>query len=932
MSLLSTLCFIAVFFACHTVFSTPVYDWSGKDSVKIDKWLVLEPVRLVNAEGKPIIDLAIDPSSGNRLLCYLFDDYEKELDYVRSSLKPDQAYSFKHWTDHKWFEAKTDSNGWFRADKPGRQKTDNTISFGVIDVSVKDTLVVGIRFSFARNGFLFLNRQLLYSGENEAGLFPGYMRAVKYAYLYPGLNRIALKVDDLDGAVGGKLLLFPPENREQAIMSIKQPFLEDESRLLNRKIKAYGALKPLTDAEIDQVSAPQDSLKRVVRFLLDARKEADLVWQLTRNSRYGRAYDVHLNTLIQAIPLIREKKDPFSNLRGCVIWAYWSPVTESVVPFHAFIPDLKDGKKRHPLMLGLHGSNGISFQFLNLLAIINPPPPSTFILSPTGRGNLRYKGAGEADILDLIGLFQKTFPIDSDRIILAGSSMGAMGSYYLIGTHGSLFSCAIPFSGAVREPATMLTLSNRPMWAFHGLKDYVLPYLWSEMAERILDSLGGQFKYSSVANAGHGTPNTIMSDSGLGQWALKNTRPSDPDTVRISGRGPRPVRMDWFRVDQGRDMFRQFRITAVVLSRKKVAVWERNVGRFTVFGKPKLKKVYVDGQTVKIRKKGKTVSLVRDANGKWAQDLDPSAPAAINYGGIFSISRAPLVFVYSTRTKDKAEQARAIAEKLSIVESGNFPVVADTQLSRATAGQKNLFFIASGLDDRLPFGNTIKSILQTQAPYIQKSMKGDPGQSIWALHRRHPFNADREAAVFYAGKILSEDALKRLRLNGLSDYDAYLFDPDLNVLDFWILRPDWSPAPGQTVLKGNFPDAAAVADTVLRALCGRFSVARGLALLEAYPGGAGGLSNKQLKRLFKDDLPVVVEVPGSLLIEIIQEKTYKRFGATLTVFTRGLKEAELNPDQKYRVLVPSSTLWVIKSGSVLRAWPVPVYDWLVSRN
>ena len=265
MPLLSGMFFIIICFACHSAFSTPVYTWSGKDSIKIDKWLTLEPVRLVGKGGRPIIDLDEDPASGNRLLCYLYDDYDKETEYIHSAFKPGQAYSFRHWKDHNWTLVTTGPHGWFRADKLSARKTDNAISFGVIDVSVRDTLIAGIRFAFGQNGFLFVNSQLLYSGGNPAGFSPEYMKAVKYVYLYPGLNRIALKLDDRDGAIGGKLLIFPPEDKARAIASMKEPISKEENRALGLKRKKYKALKPVRDSDIGRIAGPQDSLRRIIR-------------------------------------------------------------------------------------------------------------------------------------------------------------------------------------------------------------------------------------------------------------------------------------------------------------------------------------------------------------------------------------------------------------------------------------------------------------------------------------------------------------------------------------------------------------------------------------------------------------------------------------------------------------------------------------------
>jgi predicted peptidase len=86
------------------------------------------------------------------------------------------------------------------------------------------------------------------------------------------------------------------------------------------------------------------------------------------------------------------------------------------------------------------------------------------------------------------------------KIYIVGFSLGGIGAYYLLATHPALFAAAIPVAGAIRGDVTPARfarlLRGKPIWAFHGFDDRIVPKSWDEALYDVFRRQNGRMKYT----------------------------------------------------------------------------------------------------------------------------------------------------------------------------------------------------------------------------------------------------------------------------------------------------------------------------------------------------------------------------------------------------------------------------------------------------
>lgn len=189
----------------------------------------------------------------------------------------------------------------------------------------------------------------------------------------------------------------------------------------------------------------------------------------------------------------------------------------------------------YPLVVWLHGTG--QTHLLNTY-LFEPDAgnqytyPAVTVL-PLGRGQaLQYEGIGEYDILEVIRDVSARYPIDEDRIILTGFSMGGQGTYKLAGLYPDLFSTAIALFGTTSGGLTPLlqNLVNLPLRADNGTIDYLVnPALWEPDRTAALE-LGYDFRFFDINNSHHSAQPRL--ENCLFEAAIKRKRDKNPPRVR----------------------------------------------------------------------------------------------------------------------------------------------------------------------------------------------------------------------------------------------------------------------------------------------------------------------------------------------------------------------------------------------------------------
>jgi hypothetical protein len=149
---------------------------------------------------------------------------------------------------------------------------------------------------------------------------------------------------------------------------------------------------------------------------------------------------------------LRAGTAPWLNATGLVVRGYRSKLDGSVQPYGLVVPTAPK-QKSHPyrLEVWLAGRNEKRTE----LAFISERETSAgqlilddaIILHPYGRFCNATKFAGEVDVFEAMDAVCSQYPIDSNRVVVAGFSMGGASAWHLAVHHSGLWCAASPGAG-----------------------------------------------------------------------------------------------------------------------------------------------------------------------------------------------------------------------------------------------------------------------------------------------------------------------------------------------------------------------------------------------------------------------------------------------------------------------------------------------------
>lgn len=191
----------------------------------------------------------------------------------------------------------------------------------------------------------------------------------------------------------------------------------------------------------------------------------------------------------------------------------------------------------HPLVVFLHGAgtthtmNTYWFENADGGPILDFPAVTVF---PLARGEtLGYQGIAEFDVLEVLADARQRFNVDPERVVLAGISMGGIGTYKLASLYPDRFSTAISHVGHGSAVHDLIeNLVNLPFRASNGMLDYlVMANTFLPDRERGLE-LGYDFRFFDVIDGHHQIHPHLANCLYLN--GVSRTRVIDPPRVRYT--------------------------------------------------------------------------------------------------------------------------------------------------------------------------------------------------------------------------------------------------------------------------------------------------------------------------------------------------------------------------------------------------------------
>ncbi|MAS97114.1 MAG: hypothetical protein CMO55_28315 [Verrucomicrobiales bacterium] len=343
--------------------------------------------------------------------------------------------------------------------------------------------------------------------------------------------------------------------------------------------------------------------------------------------------------------------------RGLVIRGYRSNIDDSYQPYGLEIPETLDLSKPVPLLVWLHGRGDkiTDMHFLQrcrtksqAMGGFVKDQQEAIILHPFGRQCVGWKHAGEIDIFEAIDAIAKDYPIDPDRIVLAGFSMGGAGAWH-VGAHYRDRFCAVHAGAGFAETKEYNRLTPekygpdyvQTLWQVYDVPNYIRNFLngpvlaysgsddkqkqAADLVERELKKVGYDLRH--VVGEGMGHKYNEESVKEIWAWlekAWETGRPKLPDTVQWQTPTLRYPGYDWLQL-QGLEEHWKTAMAKATWDRdgKTLSLDLQNVSSVKLNPGPSVSLV---GQTIRIggstlsvddpKFRVEACSIVRQ-NGKW---------------------------------------------------------------------------------------------------------------------------------------------------------------------------------------------------------------------------------------------------------------------------------------------------------------------------
>ncbi len=248
----------------------------------------------------------------------------------------------------------------------------------------------------------------------------------------------------------------------------------------------------LADADREELSAGRDALARAIDALSkDLQGKPELLEllpdvQIFHNAvHYALKYDeffkpAEIGAARKLIEhgLIRARQlaagtPAWTHATGLVVKGYVSKIDGSVQPYGLVVPASyrPDRGAEHRLDLWFHG-RGETLSELNFLdGRMKSPgeftPPNTFVLHPYGRYCNANHFAGEVDTFEALDHVKQHYPIDENRIVARGFSMGGAACWHFAVHHADKWVAAAPGAGFAETPEFLKVFQNEnydPPW------------------------------------------------------------------------------------------------------------------------------------------------------------------------------------------------------------------------------------------------------------------------------------------------------------------------------------------------------------------------------------------------------------------------------------------------------------------------------------
>ncbi len=305
---------------------------------------------------------------------------------------------------------------------------------------------------------------------------------------------------------------------------------------------------------------------------------------------------------------------PWTTATGLVVRGYVSKIDESVQPYGLVIPESFSPRlpRRWRLDAWFHGRSE-TLSEVNFLADRQRDPgqftpPDTIVLHLYGRYCNANKFAGEVDLFEALEAVKRQYPIDENRILVRGFSMGGAAAWQFATHYAGLWAAAAPGAGFAETPEFLrlpaaeietLPLWEKKLWRLYNATDYAgnlynLPTVAysgeddrqkqaADVMEREMAAEGMRLTHILGPKTGHRYhPESREILNRLLDAIAEKGRDPNPRRVRFTTWTLAYNEMKWVRIDGLGRHWERARLDADIADDRTVEVRTTNVTGFTL--------------------------------------------------------------------------------------------------------------------------------------------------------------------------------------------------------------------------------------------------------------------------------------------------------------------------------------------------------------
>ncbi|MDB6153687.1 MAG: hypothetical protein JWL90_2140 [Chthoniobacteraceae bacterium] len=311
---------------------------------------------------------------------------------------------------------------------------------------------------------------------------------------------------------------------------------------------------------------------------------------------------------------LSEGKSPWTSAAGLVVRGYRSKIDQSVQPYGLIVPaSWKPADQApRPLYSWFHGrsENLTELAFLSERMKKNGEftPDGAFVLHLYGRFCNASKFAGETDFMEALADTRAHYPIDGDRLVAVGFSMGGASVWHIATHHAGLFVAASPGAGFAETAQYNKVFApgreappwwEQQLWHLYDATDYA-----ENLANTTLiaysGELDGQKQSADIMEKAAAVEGVTMErligpqtahkyepqtkkelDRRLAELVVKGCEPL-PARVRFTTYTLRYNKMKWIELDGLEQHWERAQVEAEIAGKNSFKVTTKNVSAFSI--------------------------------------------------------------------------------------------------------------------------------------------------------------------------------------------------------------------------------------------------------------------------------------------------------------------------------------------------------------